>query len=649
MKLGLKIEITSQGAGSPAKTYNSTPALEKFASASRSFIKEVFPTRDDLKSKGIDPSASLDESARSVIFLRFLGTEGYLICIFQARPEGSGRAYDGSAAWIHVPSSVMLTGSETERIIDEVDAALSDPLRINYESLDILFAKEYEQKNVISVLSSIASNGPTSGIRYYGAGTDYELSELLGSHIAQQVYGNYKAIFLLRKNDHFAVSAPEITTPLVQTCIMSAPSSIAGYNAFFENGLPYNVDLEYPVNTPLTIVWKKTGYQDIPKKALAKRGNSNDIAKLFIMNQSEIKVAIKKQIFNVYGDGRFLDKFDIFIDRDRLNNILYVEEEKLAKGVRVKVVADGFKTYLKDLILNADTQQVDIPLKRETFIYELSIPMYADGKYINDGIISIETNRRLDKCPIEGYSFSSKEIIEGENNVNHLEKSYFDAIKHFAYGFLTCVGIVLAVYLFNVIEKIKDINFKFGWPPIEFVMYSDANVSTEPIEKEPSSPNSPNDNHKSDVGNNAGETESNTEDKDLQEKAINYLNSTTTWNKDSIAYYPFLEGLFEALNKFDFQEIVNTWGPKLKNVPEFQKVVEAANTALNEDWKSKQVNPTTYNRVGDNLIMLNNYLKRISVNPYDAVSQPKGNHIKDNDKSNTPSDINQGKRGKVQK
>ncbi len=42
MKLGLKIEITSQGAGSAAKTINSTPALEKYASASRSFIKEVF-------------------------------------------------------------------------------------------------------------------------------------------------------------------------------------------------------------------------------------------------------------------------------------------------------------------------------------------------------------------------------------------------------------------------------------------------------------------------------------------------------------------------------------------------------------------------------------------------------------------------------
>ena len=72
MKLGLRIEITSQGAGSAARTYNLTPALEKYASASRSFIKEVFPAREDLKLKGLDPLTSLDESARSVVFLRFL-------------------------------------------------------------------------------------------------------------------------------------------------------------------------------------------------------------------------------------------------------------------------------------------------------------------------------------------------------------------------------------------------------------------------------------------------------------------------------------------------------------------------------------------------------------------------------------------------
>ena len=159
MKLGLNIEITSQGAGSAAKTFNSTPALEKYASASRSIIKDAFPAREDLRQKGVDTNLSLDESERSVIFLRFLGPHGYLICILQARPENSGRPYDGAAAWIHVPASVVLSGIETEKLIDDVEAALSNERGIDYSRLDTIFSKEYSEKNQLPAIASIASRG----------------------------------------------------------------------------------------------------------------------------------------------------------------------------------------------------------------------------------------------------------------------------------------------------------------------------------------------------------------------------------------------------------------------------------------------------------------------------------------------------------
>ena len=624
MKLGLRIEITSQGAGSAAKTYNLTPALEKYASASRSFIKEVFPAREDLRLKGLDPLTSLDESARSVVFLRFLGPEGYLICVFQARPENSGRPYDGAAAWIHVPSSVMLTGLEAEKIIDEVDAAMSEERGINYSKLDALFSKEYEQRNVLSALSTIGSNGPTSGIRYYGIGTDYQLSELLGNNIAQQVYGNYKAVFLLRKNDSIAVCVPEITTPLTQTCIVAAPSSVAGYNAYFENGKPFNTDLEYPVNAPLTIVWKKTGYQDVPKKALAKGGNSIDIAKLFTINKADIKVAIRKEIFKVIGGGRYLTKYDISIDGLNLENVLYIQEDKLAKGVRVKVSADGFRTYNKDLMLAVDTKQVNIELKKQSYIYEFSIPMYADGEPIDDGIISVELDQRIKECPIEGYSFVSEHIHEGEGRINRLERAGMkETFKHFAYGFLTCLGIILAVCLYNVIEEIDHVKFKLGWPPITFIMNSD-HSSTDGTDQTST--------NETDVDNNDANLPA-SEELYSPEKAIAYLNSKNVWCKDSIAKYPSLEGLFEALNEYKFDDIVDVWAQKLHDVPYFKQVVQAADLAKNAQWNPRQDGHTpNYNQENDNMIKLDNYTKWIEKDqtpkPEVAKPQPPVNHIK---------------------
>lgn len=641
MKLGLKIEITSQGAGSAAKTYNSTPALEKYASASRSFIKEVFPAREDLKLKGIDPSTSLDESARSVVFLRFLGPEGYLICVFQARPENSGRPYDGAAAWIHLPASVMLSGIDTEKLIDEVDAAMSEERGINYTKLDTLFTKEYEQKNVLSALSTIGSNGPTAGIRYYGIGTDFQLSELLGSNIGQQIYSNYKAVFLLRKNDNIAVSVPEISTPLSQTCIVSAPSPITGYNAFFENGMPFNVDLEYPLNAPLTIVWKKAGYQDIVKKANAKGGNAKETAKLFEMNKSEIKVAIMKQIFVVFGDSRILTNYQISLDGEILKDVLYISEEKLERGIRVKVVADGFKTYAKDHKLDLDSKQIDIQLKRQSFIYEFAIPMYSDGERINDGLLSIELNTKLEDCPIEGYSLTRDYIKEGEGNVNRIERSGTkDAIKHFAYGFLTCVGIILAVLLYNFIEEIDQVKFKFEWPPIELVMYSSGGSTFGTGE----------------ITDNGGVTETDPVDNYSHERAIAYLNSNNIWCSDSIAKYPSLTGLFEALNDYKFDELVNKWSIGLQDVPNFGSVVQAANIAISGKWNPRQ-NPHAplYNKDNDNLIKLQTYTDWISKDQTPKVEPVKQenpvNHIKSaapvTKPASTPSVKNKKKRGQV--
>lgn len=596
MKLGLKIEITSQGAGSAAKTYNSTPALEKYASASRSFIKEVFPVREDLKSKGLDPSESLDESSRSVVFFRFLGPDGLLICVFQARPENSGRPYDGAAAWIHIPASVMLSGSETEKLIDEVEAALSEERGVNYQSLDILFAKEFKQRNFLPAISCIGSNGATSGIRYFGPGTDFQLNELLGNGIAQPVYGNYKAVFFLRKNDAIAVTAPEITTPLTPTCIMSAPTPTAGYNAFFESGMPFNVDLEYPINAPIKVVWKKLGYQDIVKTANAKAGDSNEIANLFIMSKAEVKVAIKKQIFNVIGSDQ-LGKYQITIDGNLLDNVLYIQEDKLAKGVNVEVAAEGFKTYSKNHMLAVDTQRVDIFLKKQSYIYKFAIPMYIEGERIDNGLVSIELNQRIDECPIEGYSLVHEHIREGEGNVNRLEINNFkETLKHFFYGFFTCMGIIAAVLLYNVVEDIDNVKFQFGWPPIQFVMHSSTQSSSgqgqqqNPVDKD-------HDAEQTDSLNN-----------DTQEMAIAYLNSIDVWNSDSIAKYSYLDGLFEALNDYKYDELINTWASQLKDVPNFNKVVQAATLAKNAGWNPRQGkhNPT-YNTADDKEISLTNY------------------------------------------
>lgn len=567
MRLGLKIEITSQGAGTAARAYNSTPALEKYASASRSYIKDIFPAREDLRLQGIDPAKSLDESSRTVIFLRFLGPEGYLICIFQARPENSGRPYDGAAAWIHIPSEVMLTGAETESLISDVETALSQDKGIDYQKLDQLFNKEYGQKTTVSILSSIQSKGQLSGIRFFGSGADFVLPELLGADVAQMVYKDYKAVFLLRKNSDIAVNAREITEPLVKTVTVLAPSPVEGYTAYLTNGNPFNRDMEYPENSSIAIVWKKKGYQDISKTIQAK---SDDAAKLCRIDKSEIKVVINKQIFKVTGDnGQTLANYDLYLDTLKLEDVRYIQEDILSKGLSVRVVAKGFDTYDEKHLIEANTQSIRIQLK---------------------------------KRHVSGQDY----LYEGKGQ--RRQKPYLWGVGGFLLGGI-CVALVAFYTGFNRSATQTEPSVSSELPEMTDVNPSSDNRAPKAIA----------DAHRND---------------ESKKMAIAYLNSTDIWNRDSIDHYPDLQDLYEDLNYYEFDDIINKWGFQLKEVGIFEKVVKAAEKAKNRGLEpNRDPHTPSYNKENDHQIDLRKYIDWISKEQASSSSrttlpESEPNHIK---------------------
>ena len=82
MKLGLVIKITN-GGESEGFSINKNDSWAHYATDARSAIKEL---------------SNFDASEKTVYLLKFLGTLGYLLCVIKARPEGSGRPNDNTAA-----------------------------------------------------------------------------------------------------------------------------------------------------------------------------------------------------------------------------------------------------------------------------------------------------------------------------------------------------------------------------------------------------------------------------------------------------------------------------------------------------------------------------------------------------------------------
>ena len=620
MKLGLKIEITNEGAGSSVKTLNSTISLEKYASASRSFIKDVFPVRDDLRKNGIDPFFSLDESERSVIFLRFLGPHGFLICISQARPENSGRPYDGAAAWIHVPASVALSGKETEKLIDDVEEALSNKKGIDNQRLDTIFAKDYEERNVIPAISTIVSKGESSGVRYYGSGTDYELYELLGNGIAQPEYSKFKSVFLLRKSESIYFTGQEIITQLVPTCTIAPPTPMKGFSPYLENEIPFSLSIEVPQKSPVKIVWKKTGYQDIERVIEATATDVEKSNKLFAIHESEVKFAVLKDWFNVYSNHNPLKNYHIQVDNQDFNNkgIVYLLESKIKTGVHVKVVAEGFNTFEKDIQLSKNVEITMIPIMHH---YRFSIPMYDGKESIKSGDLKLEVTRKLKKSPLRGYSLEGDYLREGEEYVNFLKRDIKEPIKYFAFGFAACFLIMLLCAGWNAME---DYNFKLGWPPFEKIQKKESRIVTQEkvvVKKQP----------------------------EVNKDSINaivYLDRESTWCKDSLESYKLTKGLFESLNNLDVNSLKTKWSEKLKGSSQFKNISEHAGVALERKYNLKLTSKNNrYNKNPDDTkISVENYLKWIGENHFEennkATGKADGSKIKSSKDSSSKSQTN---------
>lgn len=101
MKLGFILKTTNSGDGE-AFSINKEESWAKYATEVRSYIKELH---------------NFDGTSKTVILVRFHGSDGYMISIIKARPDGSGRENDNTAAWIHFPAKIKISAKEVCSII----------------------------------------------------------------------------------------------------------------------------------------------------------------------------------------------------------------------------------------------------------------------------------------------------------------------------------------------------------------------------------------------------------------------------------------------------------------------------------------------------------------------------------------------------
>ena len=371
---------------------------------------------------------AFDGTEKTTIFIMFFKEQGYLICLAKARPQNSGRPNDNTAAWIHVPANIAISGKEIEENIENIKQYLSGGENITEEQLKEKFNREYTPKKTVrTAVSRLESNeSGTFSYRYYGKNQDNVLHELLGDAIAQKEYSKYKAVFFIDISSGIKPkNMGEITSEINETCLILPPKNDDGFKAVIDNtNNVFNQPLEFSVGDTINIVWKRNGYEEVPKKYTVKKEDNNTTPKELELSTVEYKVLIPTSRFYITDsrDGQVISNCYISINNIPLvQNTTPIPEAELQEKVKIEVKKSGYEKYSNQInnFLN-NNDKIPISLKRNTIQYELTIPINDSNATHTRATITINTTKELTKSPIDGYSMSGNAGKQGDKYIRNL-------------------------------------------------------------------------------------------------------------------------------------------------------------------------------------------------------------------------------------
>lgn len=596
MKLGVVIKITNSGV-SEAYSINKKEDWARYAG-------DVRPAINTLN--------GFDGSGKSIIIAKFLGELGYLLCLIKARPEGSGRGGDNVSAWIHIPSNCDLSNSEVVDLLIQVESAISASTGIDIESLKELFEKEYITNNVmVSASSRIVSNNSNGfAIRYYNG--EYTLKELLGSKIAQKEYSSYQSIIFVDKQMGIGTQGDILDFEPKEICTYEPLTKINGFTpCFLSNGkyIPFDRAIEVPTGEQATVYWYKDGYSIIKKSFLA--GDDSQYPQAVLINPNEYKIIVKRENFHIYDPNSIPVKNpEISINGMLMTgDSMEIPESSYNEGVRLLIRAKGFADYRNEK--EKLSRNMQIIMGHHFYHYDFEIPLQGEEEQLSPALFSIETRHKLKHCPIQGYETENLSLCESNRGVNQLivNDNWKIKVKYFLYGI---ASVIVAGIIYAGCQALDNYEFQLGWPPIKEIKSNKVptNEDTDRYQQ---------DNQEVEEQEDVNVT-----------SAIKYLDGTDVWNKDSLDFYDVTRGLYEELNEFKCQNVVNRYNASLMSSNRLKQVKEALERNSNEGFdprKGKEGNDGRYNPENDKKISVPNYIDWLSTEHSAATHvQTNGSH-----------------------
>ena len=570
-KLGLKIVRINQGY---------TDLLE--INGDQIWTKNVWDIRKDIEN--ID---DLDGSS-AVLMLTSIDT-GHMLTVASLI---GGRITDCISAWIHIPVTISISGKELVELVESVKKEILADER-NDEKLRQLFSKTIELAPATKIASG--SVGEKCAYRYYGQGAKYTLSELL-KDMYQSYYKNYKSVFLLDNSSKLKCTQGDNLSDqkVYSMVVVKSPGKVDSFVPYVGDK-PFEGQMYAVEGDVIKIEWRRNGFLPIQTETIVCQDLKNSVP-----SREQYMRVIPFDTIKVFDElGQSIREYEVYVEKKLIEHGRSIAiSESTIENVLVEVYAEGFEPIHRKVNL---TQIVKFKLATENYVYEFMLPLKNDDGYYS---IKISGNRKLKNSPVKGY-------VTEDGNVTRNDKNYLRFNPFSRKYWIICLICSLIVLLLGVCG---------GYVLNDFIGdKADSNEVSNLIQKNAIPKSFIKDLENSNSNSSTQRATENNEDYS-NEHAVSYLDTNNKWNRTEMEKFEILKGLWDALNKRDFEHILQ-YEEELKDSKFFVELVKAIKA-------NERIFSGTYCDDGDTEITIRTYISKLGkVSPQSAPQNNKNNGI----------------------
>lgn len=524
--------------------------------------------------------------------------DGIFFTILRTIPPQQGTHL---AAWIFIPNGLSIDGEALEQVVRLTTRKVSNAEVTNADvvSLREAFAMEYPMDNNAPAL--IPSQGLDYAWRTYGGDSGFTLADFTGRGRYQQSYIPYAGVLLVDADLGYDVDADDLTnTPIGDDAVILPPEkSEEGFIAYI-----YGKHLDSPVHgtlgAQLTVTWRRPGFEEVSRTEVV---NALEFTPSPVSTEGAHKTITPSSFFITSQVNKAeLYNCSIRVNGRDITGAGYSFTSEELKHATVYISCEGHFPFSGQLDLASTTRAlIQLQERRKTYCFELPVISSDFGAPIK---FEIQSKEPLTVSPLEGYALLD-DIQEGTTRTNHLgfvgsSTPLSTKIMYIVVGII--IGLA-AMFVFNQCSQPSTTSkLSRAANPDSVVTQTNPVVEERaeatvtditPVKEEPSKE----------------KAAATTVDNSLTIKdAVKYLDDNTVWVREDMERNTALVGLFDDMNNFRIERLINTWGPKLKDSERFGKVVSHAGEGSR---KGKAKLDGTYNKPDDTRISVQGYLNRV--------------------------------------